>query len=197
MSRSLINALFGVAAAMDAEARRNKEARERQAEIDSLLKPSAEESFNWEQEHYKWRLLNEDTGLPTCQASILLKHGEAAYWEGAAVLLEARSVRRADHAGRSVGLGMGIRVGHGQTISRGHEEMTVISQGVLTVTNLRLFFNGDKQNRSLLVGNIVSLDTNGKSVEIGMENHAKNMVFSVRNGFILRDIIEAVVDAAR
>ena len=196
MAKSGLN-LMGVMGMLFVAAQKSAQAQKEKATMDALLRPTEAELPSIVSNYQTWREGVHGGTLHRCQTTLMLKQNEGAYWEGRATLLEPRLVRTAKHDGMSAGLGYGLRVGQGQSISHTQEEISTIAHGVLTITNLRLFFNGDMQNRNIPISKVSSIDTNGRSVEIGTESHVRNMIFSVDNGFILRDIIKVIIHATR
>jgi hypothetical protein len=127
--------------------------------------------------------------LAAANVNIILKPGEAAYYHAPSALRETRAVRYATWGGPSFRVCRGVSFRVGASRSSSEQEWTKVDDGILTVTNKRLIFNGSKADRVVPLSKIVSVTDDGISaVEVTAENRQKSMVFNA-NPVILRTII--------
>ena len=61
------------------------------------------------------------------------------------------------------------------------------------MTNKRVYFNGDKQDRNVALGDIMSIDFDPTTIELSCEKRQRSMVFSVGNGFKAGYILQVLV----
>ena len=142
-------------------------------------------------ENYKkWRIAVSQKGSISCvPTSICLSAGERCYLVSTVTLCETRAVRNSTHTGGAVHLAKGLTVGQGYTTSESHDEWRAISHGKLYVTNTRILFDGDMQNRSIKMKDLLSVDAAPRQLAISTTTRKKTMVFKGINGQIARDII--------
>ena len=127
--------------------------------------------------------------LPVVQTNLLLKANEVAFYSAPSALYETRAVRqyRSRHTGIRLAKGFYIGRTKGRSIST--QQWTKIDTGKLTVTNLRVIFEGRSENRSISVNKIVSVESGLNQIEVATESRQKSMMFAASNPLILAAII--------
>lgn len=151
----------------------------------------------YKNQYARWRNEVNRTGtLETIDSPLLLKKGEECLWtEGGVVLHEPRAVRRSTHTYGSVPIGKTrIRVGRGYSTSESTDEWRAISKGQIYVTNKGLYYDGDKHDRKIPFGKIITLNVDTTAIEVSCESRQKSMIFTNVNGYIVRDIVKFVLD---
>ena len=149
------------------------------------------------EQYQKWRASMERLGeLPPCNIGLRLMSDETGYLKARATLCETRSVRNSTHTGGAIRIAKGITIGRGYSSSESHEEWRAITPGVLYVTNKRIVFDGEMQNRTIKLKDLISVQTAITQVAISTSTRQKTMLFDNLNGQIVRDIIEFVASAA-
>jgi len=146
-------------------------------------------------QYRKWRESVDSVGrIPPMAVGMHLAKGETAYLQLHAALCETRAVRHSTHTGGAFRIAKGVTVGRGYTTSESHEEWRQISTGILYVTNKRLVFDGDMQNRVVKIEDIVSAQASAAQVAITTTSRQKTMIFDRVNGQVVRDVIEMIQD---
>lgn len=125
-------------------------------------------------------------GLLPIQASILLQEDEHAVLQEESTLSEMRSYRVYGGGGTRIG-----RVLVGGGVSEPQYRLRRIDTGTLVLTTKRLVFDGNHENRSVRLSELLSVSPWVDAIEVS-SNHAKSQVFSVANSCIWANIIEAV-----
>ena len=144
-------------------------------------------------QYVKWRAAIDRAGrLQPMAVGMHLSKGEVGYLQLRTTLCETRSIRNSTHTGGAVRIAKGITVGRGYSTSESHEEWRQISTGVLYVTNKRLVFDGDMQNRVVKIDDVVSAQAGAAQVAITAASRQKTMLFDRINGQIVRDVIEMI-----
>lgn len=133
--------------------------------------------------------IDQDQGLTPVATSLILKRGETAYFSGSADLYETRAVRHyvAGHSG--VRIMKGVYVGGSKGKSVSSQEWTKVASGSVVVTNKRLLFDGDKNDRNIALNKIFNIESTADGVEVSCENRQKSMIFASRNPIILAIIL--------
>jgi len=139
--------------------------------------------------------------LPTIKPLVFLEEGESAFLEEPTELNETRAIREYSGGMRGIGfrVAKGVYVGAGgrSGTSESHQEWRKIDRGNLVITNKRLVFNGSKENRTVPLKKIISVDVALKSIEVAVEARNKTMIFPVKNGYIwgaVMNIVKSVED---
>lgn len=107
---------------------------------------------------------------------LVLSSGEVAVLHSASQLMEAKATRVYGGAGTRI---KGISVGGGA--SRSVDGLSQIDSGTLTLTNMRLVFDGRMQSRTTEVGKIVTIKRYLDSIEVATAKRAKSQVYVVSN----------------
>ena len=106
---------------------------------------------------------------------IMLKKNERAVFSINNISLsENRSVRTGSYGGSRVRVAKGISVGGGSFKSQSHEELTVIDNGTLILTNQRMVFVGKTHSSDIPLKKIVSIEPYKNAIVIGKEGKAKS-----------------------
>lgn len=130
----------------------------------------------------------ERTGTLTRPATqLMLQKGEVAIFDEKSILSESRAYRLYGGAGTRVG---GVYVGGG--VSESQQRLKRIDEGILTLTNERLIFDGSLENRTLALSDILSVNPWLDAIEVSIRRRAKSQVFSASNPFIWTMLIEQV-----
>lgn len=127
--------------------------------------------------------------LPTVSTEVFLKAGESAFYDCPSSLYETRAVRQfqAGHVGFRVAQGVWVGATQGQSIS--NEEWGKIDDGTLTITNMRVIFNGTKGSRNIVLNKIISTQSFIDGLELAVENRQKNLALTAPNPYIASGII--------
>lgn len=86
----------------------------------------------------------------------------------------------------------GITVGRGYSTSESHEEWRPISTGTLYITNKRIVFDGDMQDRSVGIDSLISVQVGDIQAAITSSSRQKTMVFDMLNGRVVGHAIELI-----
>ncbi|MBR3087253.1 MAG: hypothetical protein IKH04_12720 [Kiritimatiellae bacterium] len=136
--------------------------------------------------------------LPEEPTFLIMKKGECCYYcQTGVALFEVRSARTSTYAGASQGLGHGLRVGGGSGYSTSHDVWREVAVGTLTMTNMRVYFDGDKQDRNVALRDIMSINYSTTTIEISCEKRQRSMVFSVGNGLKASYILQELVSNSK
>ena len=128
-------------------------------------------------------------GIESGDCGLQLPHGEECFYATGATLCEPRAVRVSRHGGYGVRATRRIGIFEGESRSESHDEWRAISTGVLYLTNKRLIFTGDMQNRSVKLADILSADAFIDALDVRTETRTKSMRFSNINGSIAKQIL--------
>jgi hypothetical protein len=147
------------------------------------------------------RSAEENKKLGAVSTRIVLRRKETAYYSDAATLYETRAVRHYESSHTGMKIAKGLYIGGSSGRSASTQEWTGIATGTLTITNQRLVFVGDKEERVVPISKIVATDivrTNDgpTRVEVSVEGRQKNMMFTADNPFILATIIRICCQVA-
>jgi len=136
-----------------------------------------------EKEEEAPQVATETIQLKEVDTSLMLKRDEVAHFEINSTLSETRAERRHQSvfAGRRQ---KNTFFGGSSGISKSHQVLTDIDNGLLILTNKRLVFDGKETNRTIKLNKIMSVDieTNfwsSDQLEISVEGRQKSMYFSV------------------
>lgn len=127
--------------------------------------------------------LQTDGGLHSIRVHLALKPKESAFRQSAAEMYETRSVRYSTGGGStSVRVMKGVSVRSGSTRqSESYEEMRLLDQGVLTLTDQRFVFAGSHENRVIPLAKVLTVKQFVDAIAISVENKAKTVYFFVDN----------------
>ena len=124
---------------------------------------------------------------------LFLKEGENAYLSESVTLLETRAVRHHVTGGGGFRVMRGVYVGGASGTSESKDEWRVIDKGFLTLTNERLIFDGNKEDRIIPLKKIISVKASLDSIEISTETRKKSMLFTVNNPLIWGTVIQVLI----
>jgi hypothetical protein len=127
--------------------------------------------------------------LPTADSSFMLKSGEVAYFCDDVDLYETRSVRSSTATYTGVRIMKGIYIGGSQGTSSSTERWTCVASGKLVITNQRLIFDGDKNDRNIPLNRIFNAESSQDGVSVSCEGRQKTMIFACKNPLILAVVI--------
>jgi hypothetical protein len=153
-----------------------------------LLKASQSAIRNYQ----LWRkdIAQNGGNIPPIKTDLLLDKDEQVFAYSVATLIEPRSVRHSTHTGVGTVI-KGIAIGQGYSTSSASDEWKVIAGGVLYATNKRLIFDGDTNDRSIKIKDIISVQAAALSIDISTSRRQKSMVFQTCHAMIFRDVIKA------
>jgi hypothetical protein len=132
--------------------------------------------------------VSKTASLPPVQTHIVLSRGEVAIRQEATQLHEARAVRLYGGIGTRIGR---IHVGGGRSTS--YQRLQPIDTGILLLTNQRLVFDGQKENRILKANEIVSVQSSVDAIEVSSSRRQKSQVYTVGNPRIWATLLQSVV----
>lgn len=135
------------------------------------------------------RKIQSETALPKAHTNLMLKNGEVAYYCDDVDLYETRSVRTSTTGYTGVRVMKGVYIGGARGTSTSSQEWTCIASGKLVITNQRLVFDGDKNDRNILLSKIFNAESTSDGVEVSCEGRQKSMIFACKNPLILAIII--------
>jgi hypothetical protein len=133
--------------------------------------------------------IQKNQSLPPVPTDIILKPGESAFYSTPSALYETRAVRtyQAAHSGVRVAKGVYIGGTSGRSVST--QQWAALDTGRLTITNQRLVFVGGKEDRTVPLKKIVSVNSSLTEILVSVEGRQKAMAFAVPNPLIVRFII--------
>ena len=139
------------------------------------------------------RIVLASKTMPSVPCNLVLPLGEVCFWVDEGVTLyEVRSVRTSSHTFGSIPITRGVRIGKGISRSESEEEWRAIACGTLYVTNKKIFFDGDKQNRTIPLSKVASIKSETSSVEISGTSRQKSMIFDGANGTAIQDVVNFI-----
>jgi len=144
----------------------------------------------------RWHHQVATTGtIAPVQSPLVLKDGEECLRvECNVTLFEVRAVRRSTHTFGTMPLGNSrIRIGRGYSTSESTDEWRPIAEGRLYVTNKRIYFDGDKQDRKIPLDKIATLKADWSAIEVSSETREKSMIFAGVNGRVCQEIVHCAL----
>ena len=132
------------------------------------------------------RYVEKNEGLdPVMAPPIKLRKGELCYFvDDTADMYEPRSVRTGGYGGGSVHVAKGLTLHTGRMSSESHYEWRKVAVGALYLTNERLIFNGDMQNKVVNIDDIMSVTPGYRVASVSSQKLQKPMAFGDINGQI-------------
>jgi hypothetical protein len=133
--------------------------------------------------------VQQNRALPIVPTNIFLKPGESAFYSTPSALYETRAARhyQAGHSGFRVA--KGVYVGGTSGRSTSTQQWAKLDTGLLTITNKRLVFDGGKEDRTVPLSKIVSVNCSLTGIEVSVEGRQKTMVFDAANPLIASTIV--------
>jgi hypothetical protein len=141
------------------------------------------------------RKIQNEKALPEAYTNLMLKTGETAYYCDDVDLYETRSVRTSTTGYTGVRVMKGVYIGGARGTSSSTQEWTCVASGKLVITNQRLVFDGDKNDRNILLNKIFNAESTSDGVEVSCEGRQKSMIFACKNPLILAIIIRICAKA--
>jgi len=129
--------------------------------------------------------LEHRTKLPTVVVDIVLKDGEFGIFQEPSILYESRSYRVFGGGGTRVA---GIYIGGGA--SEAQQRLREIDSGKIVLTNQRLVFDGQLENRVLNLKDVVSATPWTDAIEVGSSRKQKSQIYTVENPLIWAPMIK-------
>lgn len=141
-------------------------------------------SMRVEAEHFFSDLANRKR-LPIVSVDIVLKEGEVGILQEPSTLMETRAFRVYGGGGTRI---RGIYIGGGA--SESHQRLRQIDSGKLTLTNQRLVFDGDNENRSVKLSDVLSAKAWQDAIEVSTSKRQKSQIYTVQNPLIWAEMIQ-------
>lgn len=129
--------------------------------------------------------LEHRSRLPTTAVEIVLKSGEVGIFQEPSILYESRSYRVFGGGGTRVA---GIYIGGGA--SEAQQRLKEIDSGKIVLTNQRLVFDGQMENRVLNLKDVVSATPWTDAIEVGSSRKQKSQIYTVGNPLIWAPMIQ-------
>ncbi len=170
------------------------ERRNTKKQIEEMAKYRKQQNASKLRRYNEWkRIVETSKTVPSVPCNLVLPLGEICFWVDEGVTLyEVRSVRTSSHTFGSVPIVKGVRIGKGISTSESEDQWRPIACGTLYVTNKKIFFDGDKQNRTIPLNKVASIKAEPSTVEISASSRQKSMIFDGANGSAIQDVIHLV-----
>lgn len=140
------------------------------------------------------KIVEERHGIPVIASQVTLKAGEQAFLEDEVILKETRSVTTRSSSGGAFRVMKGVYVGGSSGTSRSHNEWQTIDKGRLVMTNQRIIFDGNSENRVVAIDKVISVSPALDGIEISIENKQKSSFYTVKNCLIWNMVFKIVHD---
>jgi len=92
-------------------------------------------------------------------------------------LLEARAVRKGSYGGPTIRVAKGFSFRLGAFQAQTHEELKVLDQGAITLTNKRIVYSGSKKTVNIPLTKIIYLEPYSDAISIVREGKEKTQHF--------------------
>lgn len=170
------------------------ERRDIRKQIEETVKLKKKQDASSIRRYNEWkRIVLASKTMPSVPCNLVLPLGEVCFWVDEGVTLyEVKSVRTSSHTFGSIPITGGIRVGKGISRSESEDEWRPIACGTLYITNKKIFFDGDKQNRTIPLNKVASIKSETSSVEVSGTSRQKSMIFDGANGCAIQDIVHFI-----
>ena len=147
-----------------------------------------------------WRETERRGGLLPVESTLFLKNGEQAFFCEKVELMEPRAVRTG--TGNRVGfrVARGVWVSTGTSTSESNDVWKRLDEGMLTITNRRIVFDGQMGTRNLELAKLVSVSPRADGIEVAVENRQKSSGFTCANPlkpWIVANVCARVPDPAK
>jgi len=129
--------------------------------------------------------IKEKGKVPTITSDVFLAKDEIAILESPRTKLsETRAVRKSSGGFGGVRVAKGVSLGGYSGSSQSKQQWTDLDQGILTVTNKRIIFAGNKTTRDLKISKLVSANITpipffGTQLEMNVSSRKKGMRFNL------------------
>lgn len=109
---------------------------------------------------------------------VILKKGEELIFSMPNIsLLEARAVRKGGYGGPNIRVAKGLSFRVGAFQIQSHEELKVLDQGIITLTNKRIVYSGAKKTVNIPLNKIISIEPYSDAISIMREGKEKTQHF--------------------
>ena len=147
-----------------------------------------------------WKAAELRGGLLPVESTLFLKEGEQAFYCEKVELMEPRAVRTG--TGNRVGfrVARGVWVSTGTSTSESNDVWKRLDEGMLTITNRRIVFDGQMGTRNLDLAKLVSVSPRADGIEVAVENRQKSSGFTCANPlkpWIVANVCARVPDPAK
>ena len=147
-----------------------------------------------------WKAAELRGGLLPVESTLFLKNGEQAFFCEKVELMEPRAVRTG--TGNRVGfrVARGVWVSTGTSTSESNDVWKRLDEGMLTITNRRIVFDGQMGTRNLDLAKLVSVSPRADGIEVAVENRQKSSGFTCANPlkpWIVANVCARVPDPAK
>ena len=147
-----------------------------------------------------WREAERRGGLLPVESTLFLKNGEQAFFCEKVELMEPRAVRTG--TGNRVGfrVARGVWVSTGTSTSESNDVWKRLDEGMLTITNRRIVFDGQMGTRNLELAKLVSVSPRADGIEVAVENRQKSSGFTCANPlkpWLVANVCARVPDPAK
>jgi hypothetical protein len=136
--------------------------------------------------------IKKNKALPIITAEVFLDKDEHVFLKEETKLMETRAVRHSKGGFGSVRVMKGVRIGGYSGQSESSQEWRTIDAGVLLVTNKKIVFMGNRENRTVPINKVFALKMYADAIEFSFEHRAKSMLFFTSNPFIAATVINIV-----
>lgn len=128
--------------------------------------------------------LRKNKGFTPISSSLILDKNEHVLLVEETTLYEPQSVKYSRGGGGGFRIAKGITIGRYAGTSETRKEWRALDEGSITLTNKRLIFDGTKENRTIKLDKIISVNPSRTSIELSIDGRAKGIIFSVDNSYI-------------
>lgn len=122
-------------------------------------------------------------------SSLMLENDEKAFLEEKTTFAEPRAVRKNTGSGMGFRLMKGVYLGGYSGKSESNQEWKAIDQGTVTITNKRIIFRGSKENKTITISKVISVNSTLDSIELTIEDKNKLVSFAVENPYIWATVV--------
>lgn len=143
-------------------------------------------------------LIYSQQQVPVVSADIILNKNEQAYLCDQVAYFEHRSVTVSTRGGGAIRVAKGVYIGGTKGVSRGEQELKLIDDGFLCITNKRVIFNGTSVTKVYALDKIMGFRTTPDGIWISYDGKEKKPLFRyVKNPYIwvvLLNVLKKVND---
>jgi hypothetical protein len=126
--------------------------------------------------------------IPAILTDLLTDPDEQVYAVSIATLIEPKSVRRSVHTGAGTHIG-GIFIGRGYSTSVSDDQWRAITTGKLYLTNKRLVFDGETNDRHIKLKDITTANAAALSIDISTARRKTSLIFQTPHALIFGEAI--------
>lgn len=147
-----------------------------------------------------WREAERRGGLLPVESTLFLKDGEQAFFCEKVELMEPRAMRTGTGNRVGVRVARGVWVSTGTSTSETTDVWKRLDEGMLTITNRRIVFDGQMGTRNLELAKLVSVSPRVDGIEVAVENRQKSSGFTCANPlkpWIVANVCARVADPAK